>query len=80
MGVLTCLSGCGGNKVMVRYHFNDHKDDEYFLWKNLSKLVETYNEIFGEDSYKVDIQRMWNSLESKRVWHELRRNKLSSPF
>ena len=80
MGVLTCLSGCAGNKVMVRYHFNDTKDDEDFLGKNLSKLVETYNEIFGEDSYKVDIQRMWNSLESKRVWHELRRNKLSSPF
>ena len=80
MGVLTCLSGCAGNKVMVRYHFNDPKDDEDFLGKNLSKLVETYNEIFGGDSYKVDIQRMWNSLESKRVWHELRRNKLSSPF
>ena len=38
MGVLRCLSGCAGNKVMIRFHFKNPKDDEDFF-NNLSKLV-----------------------------------------
>ena len=79
MGVLSCFSGCTGNKVMIRFHFKNPKEDEDFF-KNIYKVKDSYDSLFGEGSFREDIDRMWNSLESKRVWHEVRRNKLSSPF
>ena len=79
MGVLSCFSGCTGNKVMIRFHFKNPKEDEDFF-NNISKVRDSYDSLFGEGSFREDIDRMWNSLESKRVWHEMRRNKLSSPF
>ena len=79
MGVLSCFSGCTGNKVMIRFHFKNPKEDEDFF-NNISKVRDSYDSLFGEGSFREDIDRMWNSLESKRVWHEVRRNNLSSPF
>ena len=79
MGVLRCISGCTGNKVMVRFHFKDYKQDEDFF-NNLSEVRDEYDKIYGEESFTEDIDRMWNSLESKRTWHERRVNNMSSPF
>ena len=79
MGVLRCISGCTGNKVMVWFHFKDYKQDEDFF-NNLSEVRDEYDKIYGEESFTEDIDRMWNSLESKRTWHERRVNNMSSPF
>ena len=64
---------------MIRFHFKNPKEDEDFF-NNISKVRDSYDSLFGEGSFSEDIDRMWNSLESKRVWHEVRRKKLSSPF
>lgn len=79
MGVLRCISGCTDNKVMVRFHFKSLEEDEKFF-DNFSNVRDTYDSIYGEDSFTEDVERMWNSLDSKRIWHERRRNELSSPF
>ena len=79
MGVLRCISGCNGNKVMVRFHFKDYKEDEDFF-DNLSDVSEEYDKMYGEESFSEDIDRMWSSLESKKIWHERRINTMSSPF
>ena len=79
MNVLWCSSGCAGNWVQVRYH---HKNfaGEASDNSNFSKVVEKYNEMYGEDSYEDDSQKLQMSVIENRTRHHQRLPELSSPW
>ena len=54
VGVMSCMSGCNGNWVMVRYHHKDLSSMQEENSNMFSKVVEKYNQIYGEESYEDD--------------------------
>ncbi|MAR43127.1 MAG: hypothetical protein CMC48_03415 [Flavobacteriaceae bacterium] len=79
VSTLNCASGCDGNWVQVRYHhknFTGEASDN----SNFSKVVEKYNEMYGEDSYEDDSQKLQMSVIENRTRHHQRLPELSSPW
>jgi hypothetical protein len=62
MSVLVCQSGCNGNVVQVRFHHNGWVGQTSDYGEPLAAMVEKYNEMFGEDAYEQDSDRMNESL------------------
>jgi len=81
VGVMTCLSGCDGNWVQVRFHHKDFTNEEE-AWENMPAFAEAYNGLFGEGSYKEDLERLRNSLmpNGRRIRHHKRLPELSSSW
>ena len=79
VSTLNCMSGCDGNVVQVRYH---HKNFEGQVSdnSNFSKVIEKYNEMFGEDSYEDDSQKLQMSVTENKTRHHQRLPELSSPW
>ena len=79
VSTLNCASGCDGNWVQVRYHhknFTGEASDN----SNFSQVVEKYNEMYGEDSYEDDSQKLQMSVIENRTRHHQRLPELSSPW
>ncbi len=54
VGVMSCMSGCNGNWVMVRYHHKDLTSMQNENSNMFSKVVDKYNELYGNESYDDD--------------------------
>ena len=54
MNVLWCSSGCTGNWVQVRFHHDGYEGQASDYGEPLQNLITKYNEIYGEDAYEQD--------------------------
>ena len=54
VGVMSCMSGCNGSWVMVRYHHKDLASMQDENSNMFSKVVDKYNELYGKESYDDD--------------------------
>lgn len=62
MNVMVCSSGCGGNWVAVFFSYESFEAQRSINQEGLPKLVEKYNQMFGEGSYEQDSARVDASL------------------
>lgn len=82
MDVWSCGSGCNGNVVMVVFSHKNFGDQFTKNTVEFPKLVEKYNEMFGEEAYEQDNARLEESLEilwGRRIVHMNFLPELSSP-
>ena len=82
MDVWSCGSGCNGNVVMVVFSHKNYSDQYTSNTEQFPKLVEKYNEMFGNDAYEQDSSRLDDSLEmlwGRRIVHMNFLPELSSP-
>ena len=63
MEVWWCGSGCNGNTVNVVFGHKNYAEQATDNSEEWVKVVEKYNEMFGEDAYEEDIQAFETSLE-----------------
>jgi len=79
VGVLSCQSGCNGAWVQVRYHHKDFASMQKENSEMFPKVVEKYEEIYGEDSYEDDYINISLSVSENISNYQKRLTKLSSP-
>jgi len=81
MGVWVCQSGCDGNIVMVRFHHKDFAGQRADYGEPLANMIAKYNELYGEDAYEQDSEKVDASLvENGRIIRHYRlRPEMSSP-
>ena len=81
MSVFNCQSGCNGNVVQVRFHHDGWAGQASDYGEPLQKMVEKYNELYGEDAYEQDSDKMDESLlpEGRIIRHHEFAPELSSP-
>ncbi len=77
---LNCISGCDGDWVQVRYHHENFEDEYETIENAFPGVIKKYNELFGNDSYEQDNQRMRMSVEENRTRHLQLLPALSSPW
>ena len=63
MEVWWCGSGCNGNTVNVVFGHKNYAEQATDNSEEWVKVVEKYNEMFGDDAYEEDIQTFETSLE-----------------
>lgn len=81
MNVLWCASGCNGNWVQVRFHHDGFAGQSADYGEPLQAMIEKYNELYGEDAYEQDSNKVDESLmpEGRRIRHlRLRRDMSTS--
>ena len=67
--VLNCQSGCNGSWVQVRYYhknFAGEAEDNGMF----NKVVEAYDEMFGEDAYEDDSANLAASVSESMTHHQ----------
>ena len=81
MGVWFCQSGCDGNIVMVRFHRKDFAGQAADYGEPLANMISKYNELYGEDAYKQDSDKVDASLveNGRIIRHYKLRPEMSSP-
>ena len=79
VGVMSCTSGCNGNWVMVRYHHKDLSSMQEENSNMFSKVVEKYNQIYGEESYEDDYTNIQLSVSENISHFQKLLPELSSP-
>ena len=79
VGVMSCMSGCNGNWVMVRYHHTDLSSMQEENSNMFSKVVEKYNQIYGEESYEDDYTNIQLSVSENISHFQKLLPELSSP-
>jgi len=79
VGVMSCMSGCNGNWVMVRYHHKDLSSMQEENSNMFSKVVEKYNQIYGEESYEDDYTNIQLSVSENISHFQKLLPELSSP-
>lgn len=56
-----CSSGCDGSGAAVFYYFRDYAD-QMAANEQVQKAVDKYNELYGNDAYEYDLEKMIESL------------------
>ncbi|MEN8811953.1 MAG: hypothetical protein ABF261_03265 [Candidatus Arcticimaribacter sp.] len=82
MNVWNCGSGCNGNVVLVSFSHKGYGDQFKKNTEDFPKMVEKYNELYGEGAYKEDNVALDGSLEmlwGRRIIHMKFLPELSSP-
>ena len=69
MNVLGCASGCNGNWVQVRFHHDGYAGQSADYGEPLQAMIEKYNELYGNDAYEQDSDKVDASLmpEGRRI-------------
>ena len=82
MSVFYCASGCNGNWVQVRFHHDSFTGQAETNGEPLENYIAKYNEMYGNDSYEQDGDKMQESLmpDGMRVRHHEYLPELSSPW
>ena len=62
MNVMVCQSGCNGNVVAIFFSYENYQGQNEVESEGLAKMVEKYNELFGEESYEQDSSKVNESL------------------
>ena len=81
MSVLYCASGCNGNWVQVRFHHENFAGERADYGEPLKKMIDKYDEMYGEDAYEQDSDKVDASLmpDGRRIRHHKFLPELSSP-
>ena len=58
MNVLGCASGCNGNWVQVRFHHDGYAGQSADYGEPLQAMIEKYNELYGNDAYEQDSDKV----------------------
>ena len=71
MNVLWCASGCNGNWVQVRFSHDGYSGQSSDYGDPLTAMVEKYDELYGNDAYEQDGDKVDASLmpEGRRIRH-----------
>ena len=80
MNVLGCASGCNGNWVQVRFHHDGYAGQSADYGEPLQAMIEKYNELYGNDAYEQDSEKVDASLmpEGRRIRHLMLMPEMSS--
>ncbi len=80
MNVLYCQSGCNGNWVQVRFHHDGYAGQAADYGEPLTAMVEKYNELYGNDSYEQDGDKVQETLmpDGMRIRHLMLMRDMSS--
>ena len=54
MHSVVCSSGCNGNIALILFEYESWEDQQKYNQENLPKMVEKYNELYGNDAYEQD--------------------------
>ena len=81
VGVMNCMSGCDGNWVQVRFHHDGFVGQAADYGEPLLAMIEKYNELYGDDAYEQDGNRVDDALmpDGRRIRHHQLIPELSSP-
>ena len=82
MNVLGCASGCNGNWVQVRFHHDGYAGQSADYGEPLQAMIEKYNELYGNDSYEQDSDKVDATLmpEGRRIRHLMLMPEMSSSW
>ena len=82
MNVLYCQSGCNGNWVQVRFHHDGYAGQAADYGEPLTAMVEKYNELYGNDSYEQDGDKVQEALmpDGMRIRHLMLMPDMSSTW
>ena len=82
MNVLGCTSGCNGNWVQVRFHHDGYAGQSADYGEPLQAMIEKYNELYGNDAYEQDSDKVDASLmpEGRRIRHLMLMPEMSSSW
>lgn len=82
MNVLGCASGCNGNWVQVRFHHDGYAGQSSDYGEPLQAMIEKYNELYGNDAYEQDSDKVDASLmpEGRRIRHLMLMPEMSSSW
>ena len=82
MNVLYCQSGCNGNWAQVRFHHDGYKGQASDYGEPLTSMVEKYNELYGNDSYEQDGDKVQQALmpDGMRIRHLMLMPDMSSTW
>ena len=80
VGVMNCQSGCNGNWVSVRYHHRNYEMEAEENSAMFPKVLEKYNEMFGQDAYEDDSKRLRLSVTESITQHQKLRPEMSSSW
>ncbi|MGB1971211.1 MAG: hypothetical protein ACPHSE_01830 [Flavobacteriaceae bacterium] len=80
VGVLNCQSGCNGSWVQVRYHHDDFSAMAKENSELFPKVVEKYDELYGEDAYANDSEKLQTSVSENIAQYQQYLPELSSPW
>ena len=68
MHTVYCTSGCNGNLALILFEYESFTDQQRYNQEELPKMIEKYNELFGNDAYEQDGDKVDQSLlENGRV-------------
>jgi len=54
MHSVVCSSGCNGNVALILFEYESFSDQQKYNQEMLPKMIEKYNEIYGNDAYEQD--------------------------
>ncbi len=76
-----CSSGCDGSGAVTFYYFKNY-EDQAAANQEIQKAVEKYNELYGNDAYEYDLEKMTESLmpNGQRIRDLMFLPELSSPI
>ena len=82
MNVLYCQSGCNGNWVQVRFHHDGYAGQAADYGEPLTAMVEKYNELYGNDAYEQDGDKVQEALmpDGMRIRHLMLMRDMSSTW
>jgi len=78
VGVMNCQSGCNGRWVQIRYHHESFAGEAKDNQDMFPVVVAKYNEMYGEEAYKDDSDRLAQSVSDSWTQHQKLRPEMSS--
>ncbi|MDG1247729.1 MAG: hypothetical protein P8N64_05160 [Flavobacteriaceae bacterium] len=62
MHSIICTSGCNGNTALILFEYESYSDQQSYNQEMLPKMIEKYNELYGNDAYEQDGSKVDNAL------------------
>jgi len=62
MHSVLCSSGCNGNVAIILFEYESFSDQQRYNQEMLPKMIEKYNELFGNDAYEQDGEKVDKAL------------------
>ena len=62
MHSVICTSGCDGNTAIILFEYESFSDQQKYNQEMLPKMVEKYNELFGNNAYENDGDKVDDAL------------------
>jgi hypothetical protein len=62
MHSVVCSSGCNGNVAAIMFEYESWADQQNYNQEMLPKMIEKYNELYGNNAYEQDGSKVDKSL------------------